>query len=89
MNPIQKCDSFFPLGARITVTHLYLAQDLFRVRLQLSTQLHSGEVGLQQQVGLHVRIVELGVVQLVGHFLCQLNRKISCSVLTNCSVEKY
>lgn len=49
-----------------------LAEDLLGVRLQLSTQLHAGKVGLQQQVSLHVWVVELGVVQLVGHLLGQL-----------------
>lgn len=72
--PIPIFDSSFPLGAQNT-TNLYLAQDLLCVRLQLSAQLHPGEVGLQQQVGLHVGIVELRVVQFVGHLLCQLKYK--------------
>ncbi len=61
--------------------NVYLAQDLLCVRLQLSTQLHPGEVSLQQQVGLHVGIVELGVVQFVGNFLCQLKYKIKSLLL--------
>lgn len=60
-------------GKACSSSNQHLAQDLLSVRLQLSTQLHSGEVSLQQQVGLHVGIVELGVVQFVGHLLCQLN----------------
>lgn len=67
-NPIRKCNSSI-------TNNLHLAQDLLRVRLQLSAQLHPGQVGLQQQVGLHVGIVELGVVQFVRHFLCQLKHK--------------
>lgn len=54
---------------------LYLAQDLLRVRLQLGAQLHPGEMRLQQQVGLHMGVVELGVVQFVRNFLCQLKHK--------------
>lgn len=50
----------------------HLAEDLLGVRLQLGTQLHPGQVSLQQQVGLHMGVVELGVVQFVGHLLRQL-----------------
>lgn len=32
-------------------------------------------MGLQQQVSLHVGVIELRVVQLVGHFLCKLKCK--------------
>lgn len=52
--------------------NLHLAQDVLCVRLQLSTQLHPGEVGLQQQVCLHVGVVVLRVVQLMGDLLGQL-----------------
>lgn len=55
--------------------HPNLAQDLLSVWLQLGTQLHPGEVGLQQEVGLHMGVVELGIVQFVGHLLCQLEKK--------------
>jgi len=73
-NTILKWTSCLPLSTTISM-NLYLAQDVLRVRLQLRTQLHPGEVGLQQQVRLHVGIVELGVVQFVGHLLCQLKHK--------------
>lgn len=49
-----------------------LAQDVLGVRLQLCTQLHPGQMGLQQQVGLDVGVVKLGVVQFVGNLLGQL-----------------
>lgn len=51
---------------------LYLAEDLLGVRLQLGAQLHARQVSLQQQVGLDVGIVELGVGQFVGNLLGQL-----------------
>lgn len=50
----------------------YLAKDLLCIRLQLSTQLHAGQVSLQKQVGLDVRVIELRVIQLVGDLLGQL-----------------
>lgn len=50
----------------------YLAQNPLSVRLQLCTQLHSGQMSLQQQIGLHMRVVELWIVQFVGNLLCQL-----------------
>lgn len=50
----------------------HLAEDLLCIRLQLGTQLHAGQVGLQKQVGLDVRVVELRVIQLVGDLLGQL-----------------
>lgn len=59
----------------------HLAEDLLSVRLQLSTQLHPGQVGLQQQVGLHVGVVEFGVGQFVGHLLGQLGVEGKPSVL--------
>lgn len=55
-----------------TCTHPYLAEDLLCIRLQLGTQLHAGEVSLQEQVGLNVWVIELRVIQLVGDLLSQL-----------------
>lgn len=55
---------------------LHLAQDFLGVGLELGAQLHPRQVGLQQQVGLHVGVIELGVVEFVGYFLCQLKHKI-------------
>lgn len=60
------------LRLRIIITPLHLAQDLLGVGLQLRAQLHPGQVRLQQEVGLHVGVVELGVVQFVGNLLRQL-----------------
>lgn len=54
-----------------------LAQDVLGVRLQLSTQLHPGQMSLEQQVCLHVGVVELGVVQFVGNFLRQLETAVA------------
>lgn len=51
---------------------MHLAENLLGVGLQLGTQLHVGQVGLQQQVGLDMRVVELGVGQFVRDLLCQL-----------------
>lgn len=53
----------------------YLAEDLLCIRLQLSTQLHAGQVSLQKQVGLDVRVVELRVIQFVGDLLGQLESR--------------
>lgn len=60
-----------PLHAH-TCTHTYLAEDFLCIRLQLSTQLHAGQVSLQKQVGLDMRIIELRDIQLVGDLLSQL-----------------
>lgn len=58
-----------------TGPHTYLAEDFLRIRLQLSAQLHAGQVSLQKQVGLDVRVIELRVIQLVGDLLSQLEGK--------------
>ena len=50
----------------------HLAEDLLSIRLQLSAQLHAGQVSLQKQVGLDMWVVELRVIQLVGNLLGQL-----------------
>lgn len=54
-----------------------LAEDLLCIRLQLGTQLHAGQVGLQKQVGLDVWVVELRVIQLVGTFWASCRRRLS------------
>ena len=72
-----------------THTHMQsltnLVKGLLSVRLQFCGQLHAREVGLQQQVGFGVGVVELGVGLLVRKSRCQLKVATRIEQILQCS----